>query len=108
VIEPIEEENFPAEQGRCAALPNEKSPTDEVGPFFGDCAEALHSDVAAFNQAVRTTFGYGIAEQRIGLGCGGYGITEQRISLGRGGYCVAEQRISLGGRFSGNSIQCEQ
>ena len=76
MIEPIEEENFPAEQGRCAALPNEKSPTGEVGPFFGDCGEALHSDGAAFNQAVRTTFGYGIAEQRVGLGCGGYGITE--------------------------------
>jgi hypothetical protein len=108
VIEPIGEENFHAEQDRRAARSDDKSPTGKVGPFFGDCAEAPHSDGAAFEQTVGTAFGYCVAEQRIGLGGGGYCVAEQWIGLSGGGYRVAEQWISLGGRFSGKSIQGEQ
>ena len=109
------EENFPAEQSRCAALPNEKSPTGEVGPFFGDCGEALHSDGAAFEQTVGTTFGNGIAEQRVGFGGCGYGIAEQWVGLSsRRNSALFQQTISTAfgdqrlGRGSSKSIQCEE
>jgi hypothetical protein len=38
--------------GQVCSLPDGKSPTGEVGPFFGDCGEALHSDGAAFEKTV--------------------------------------------------------
>jgi len=73
--------------------------------LFGDGAEALHSDGAAFKQTVGTTFGNSIAEQRVGFGGCGYGVAEQWISLSSGGDCITEQWIGLSSSRNGALFQ---